>query len=725
MSQADSSWSGAPSAPALRRWVLGCIAVTGGLTMVYELVWIRMVGFIFGSSSQSFSVMLVTFLAGIALGGAVAHWLFRAGRLTSRRSLVTAFGACEVAVAASVLLMLPFYERFPYIFAQARTLFAPTDGGYAAMQLVQLALLGAVMLVPTTLVGVTLPLASRVVVAGVGDVGSGVGASFSSNTLGTLFGAAFTGLVLIPVLGIQVALLGATAASAGVGGALLWIAGRGRVAAVSVAIVGAALLVIVVAGGAWNPVLMTAGYFRGKTAPENFEAMQKRYAGHKLLFSEDGHDSTVTVVAVDGDVFLKVNGKTDASTLREDMVTQTISGHLPILLHPGDPKEVLVIGLGSGVTAGATLTHPGTMTTSVELSQAVVDGARHFNPQNHDVLANPRHTMLVADAKDYVHLTPKSFDVVISEPSNPWISGVASLFTAEFFEAVRGVMRDDGVYLQWLQLYAFSDEAFARSVRTLRSVFPHVTVWRFTRADCLLVASRTPLSTAQLARRLDVVAGEFQPDSPLPVGHPAELLVHQVLSAEAVTAAFAPRGKPLNRDTAPFLEFEAPRAMFRGTSPGILDDLDERNDSGATDRLLLASVPTTSPPRIAAALQRSGHAALAQKVERAARLDAVVTNPELTSALSSGDSVAPLLRAVDETPAPDPDQCRGWSGRLAALAIESRNALFTPTLRRLRGLTQLCTERHPHLASTLRGYLGKALYATGRTAEAAPLLAEP
>jgi spermidine synthase len=719
-----SAWPGAPSASALRRWVLVCIAVTGGLTMVYELVWIRMVGFIFGSSSQSFSVMLVTFLAGIALGGAVAHRLFRAGYLTSRRSLVTLFGACEVAVAASVLLMLPFYERLPYIFAQARTLFASTDGGYLAMQLVQVVLLGAVMLVPTTLVGVTLPLASRVVVVGVGDVGSGVGASFSSNTLGTLMGAAFTGLVLIPALGIQVALLGAIAASAVVGGALLVIAGRRRVAAVCVALIGATLVVIVLAGGAWNPVLMTAGYFRGKTAPVSFEAMQERYAGHKLLFSQDGHDSTVTVVDVEGDVFLKVNGKTDASTLREDMVTQTISGHLPILLHPGDPEEVLVIGLGSGVTAGATLAHPGTTTTSVELSQAVVDGARHFNPQNHDVLGNPRHTMLVADAKDYVHLTSRTFDVVVSEPSNPWISGVASLFTAEFFGAIHGVMSQDGVYLQWLQMYAFTDEAFARSVRTLRSVFPHVTVWRFTRADCLLVASKAPLSTAHLARRMAQVSAEFGPTSPLPLGSPAQLLAHQVLSSDAVTAAFAPR-PPLNRDEAPFLEFEAPRAMFRRTKPAILDDLDERKDPGAASRLLVASVPSVPPEKLALALARSGHGTLAERVTGAAQLDAAVTDAELDAGHAAGDPVPSLLRALDTATAPTASQCRGWSGRLAALAIESRNALYAPPLGRLRRFTTLCARLHPDLAGTLRTYLGKALYATGRTQEAAPLLAEP
>lgn len=705
----------------LRRAALVCVGITGGLTMVYELVWIRMVGFIFGSSSQSFSVMLVTFLAGIALGGAASHKILTSRWFASRRRLMALFGACELGVAASVLAMLPLYERFPYFFAQARTLLAPTDGGYLAMQALQILLLAAVMLIPTTLIGVTLPLASRVVVAGVDDVGAGVGASFASNTLGTLVGAAATGLILIPFLGVQLSLLVAIGGSAVVGGALLALAGQRRWGLASAVVAVALLVVVGVAGGAWNPVLMTAGYFRGKTAPTSFEAMQKRYAGHELLFARDGHDSTVTVVRVDGEVFLKVNGKTDASTLREDMVTQTISGHLPLLLHPGAPRKALVIGLGSGVTAGSVLTHPDTSVVSVELSQAVVDGARHFAHRNHDVLSDPDHELLVADAKDYVHLTPERFDVVVSEPSNPWISGVASLFTVEFFSAIRDVMTEDGVYLQWLQLYAFTDEVFSRSVRSLRAVFPHVTVWRFTRADCLLVASRTPLSTARLEARMAAVADEFGADSPLPLESPAQLLAHQVLSSEAVSSAFAPR-PPLNVDAEPYLEFEAPRAMFRRTSPAILDDLDERRDPGATGRLL---TPGGDPLGVAAALRRSGHDDLAKHVEASVAIDAEVSSQAVDDGLAKGDAVPALLHAIDRATEPSAQQCTGWSGRLAALAIDARNALHRPSLRRLERFVALCQGRHPELRAKLRRYLGKAFYATGSLEAARPLLAEP
>ena len=719
---ADAPAGGVPpvTAPTLRRAVLVCIAVTGGLTMVYELVWIRMVGFIFGSSSQSFSVMLVTFLGGIALGGAAAQGLLRRPR--PRQTLVAVFGACELGVAISVLAMLPFYERFPYVFATARTLFAPTDGGYASMQLLLVALLAAVMLVPTTLIGVTLPLAARIAVDGLDDVGAGVGASFAVNTVGTLLGAALTGLVFIPLAGVQASLLGAIAGSAGVGGVLLLVGGWRRTAVASPAAVAAALAVIVVTGGAWDPVLMTAGYFRGKKAPESFDAMKERYAGHRLLFARDGNDATVTVVDVDGDIFLKVNGKTDASTLREDMVTQTISGHLPLLLHSGNPRDVLVIGLGSGVTAGAALAHPAARVTSVELSRAVVDGARHFAVQNRGVLDDPRHALLVADAKDYVHLTPRRFDVVISEPSNPWISGVASLFTVEFFRAIRGVMNPDGVYLQWLQLYAFTDEAFSRSLRSLRAVFPHVTVWRFTRADCLLVASREPLSTEHLEGRLGEVAPLFGAEAPLPIDSPAALLAHQVLSSEAVSSAFAPV-PPLNLDAAPFLGFEAPRAMFRRTSPGIVDDLDERRDPGAAQRLMIASVPAAAPQTLADAVERAGRPLLAEHIRVAARLDVAVTDADLDAALAAGDPLPALLRAMDG-PA-TAAQCRAWSGRLAAVAIESRNALFRPPLTRLTQFVTTCIDAHPALGPTLRDYLGKALFATGRPAEAAPLLAAP
>jgi spermidine synthase len=692
----------------VRTVVLICVGVTGGLTMVYELVWIRMVGFIFGSSSQSFSVMLVTFLAGIALGGLIA------GRILKRRgaNLVAVFGVCEVGVALSVLAILPVYERFPYVFAHARTLFAPTDGGYTAMLLVQVALLGVVMIVPTTLMGVTLPIAARISVRSVQDVGSGVGLAFASNTAGTLIGAASAGLLLIPLVGVQGSLLGAVMMSAACGGALLWTAGSPRAGAACVGVCGVILAVIVLSGGAWNPVLMTAGYFRGKKVPDSMAAMRRRFDGHEILFARDGHDATVTVVRVDGAVFLKVNGKTDASTLREDMVTQELSARLPILLHPREPKDILVIGLGSGVTAGAALEHPGTTVVSVELSQAVVDGAVHFSKENRGVLQNPRHTLHVGDAKDYVQLTQERFDVVINEPSNPWISGVASLFTVEHFRAVRSVLNDGGVYVQWLQLYAFSDEAFSRSVRSLRKVFPHVTAWRFTRADCLLVASLAPLDVSRLEERLAAVSGSFSADSPLPLGRPADLLVHQVLSEEAVTASFGPV-PPFNLDGRPFLEFEAPRAMFRKASPAILDDLDERRDPGAAGRLLYAQVAPAPPVQIADALSRSGHGALAEHLRTAGALDAAPTAERMIEAHGSGDSVPLLVRAMEGAETPSAPQCRAWAGRYAALAIHSRNGLYRPSLSILRRFVDRCVAAHPALSPVLLNYVRKAAIATG------------
>lgn len=717
-------------------WVAG---LGGALSMLYELVWIRLVGFVFGSSTWSFSVMLMTFISGMAIGGGLAAWLMR-----RPRPLLSALGGCQLGIAASVLVMVPFYERFPYLFALLRATVARSDTGFVMLQALQVLLLAALMLIPTTLMGMALPMATRLVTREVGSVGHDVGRVFAVNTFGTLLGASITGLALIPALGLQNTLYLGVLMSATLGLSVLAVAGRRR-GLLGGAGVCALLLVLAVAWGVgrWDPILMTAGFFRRKAPPESFEAMRERYARHKLLFARDGQDMTVTVFEVDDEVFLKVNGKTDASTLREDMVTQTISGHLPVLLHPGEPRDALVIGLGSGVTAGAVLRHPDTRVTIVELSESVVEGARHFAHVNHDVLNDPRATLHIGDARDFLLLEERDegYDVVISEPSNPWISGVANLFAVDFFEAVERNLAPDGVYVQWLQLYAFSDEAFTRSVRSLRRIFPHVTVWRFTRADALILASRQPLQSdpETLAERLNLpsIASDLGPEGPLPLQLNAEapdvspiaLLSHQVISADAVPVVVDPQG-PINTVDAPYLEFEAPRAMFRGDAPTILDAQDARREWEARRSLLIgASLDHDNlaehPERalaLAEILQRSGQTSLASALRRSADTHRAADDAAVRGSLARDEAdgllAAHVERLLEREQPPTADVCAFYADQQARRLLAMANIWLIPDTRRLQRWVLRCAERHPTLAPSLMTSVSAALYGLGDSKQA-------
>jgi len=704
------------------RFTLVAIGLGGALSMLYELVWTRLVAFVFGSSSQSFSVMLMTFITGIALGGGLSAKL-----LTKRRDAVRWFAMCEFGVAASILAMLPLYERFPYAFAVIRQLVAPNDGGFAIMQTLQIGLLFSAMLVPTTLIGMTLPLATRIVVERLDHVGEGIGSTFSVNTVGTLIGAALTGLVVLPALGLQATLYLGVVGSAGVGVLLVW-AHRGsspRWTAVTAAVTVVTIALAIVWIGRWDTVLLTAGYFRGKEPPVSFEAMKSRYARHMLLFNKDGVDTTVTVIKVDDQRFLKVNGKTDASTHPLDMRTQIISGHLPLLLHPGEPKEILVIGLGSGITVGTTLLYPETRTRAVEISDAVVEGARLFGPENRYMHDNPRMTMVVGDAKDYLLLEDKTrWDVIISEPSNPWISGIASLFSVDFFSAIHDRLADDGIYLQWMQLYSFNDETLSRSLNSVRAAFPYVTLFRFSNPDCLIVASRQPLrpDPARIDRLLALpgIGEDLRPGRPVVIHSALELLAHQVLSDEVVSAAF-PARPPLNTDDHPWLEFEAPRAMFRQDKPTLIDGLDERQRPLSRCRLPLCRILAANPPselqrqRIADALEGAGRVDLARTIKQVIEPRTV---DELTrEAVLHDDTDLQVALRVSEllaSDAPiDDESCDLYVPHLAHLARRRTTFLTEPDTQPLEDLIVRCSRGRPIAATAFLAELADVFYNAG------------
>ncbi|MBH25586.1 MAG: hypothetical protein CMH57_14275 [Myxococcales bacterium] len=686
--------------------VMIAMGASGALAMLYELVWIRLVAYVFGSSSQSFSVMLMTFISGLALGGLLVSWLLRRERDTLRW-----LAMAEIGVGLAVLAILPIYERFPYVFARTRALVSHTSGGFTLLQVLQIGLLFGLMLLPTTLLGMTLPLASRTVIEDVDAVGSGVGSVFSSNTLGTLLGVTLTGVVLIPALGLQTTLGLGILLNVLLGVGLLWLADGARVPSRATGAIGlVALLALtpLLALDPWDPVLMTAGFFRRKAPPASFDAMKRDFANHELLYARDGLDMTVTVVEVEDARFLKVNGKTDASTLRGDMVTQVISGHLPMLIHPGEPRDVLIIGLGSGVTAGSVLKHPGAQARVIEISEAVIEGARHFAPENHDVHQHPRLDLVQGDARDYLLLDrAREYDVVISEPSNPWISGVANLFTEEFFRAVRDRMAEDALYVQWLQVYSMSDAAYSRTLNTLRAVFPWVTVWRFNRADALMVASRSPVTITPdtLRARLEAISTELGGDAPVPIEAPIDLLAHQALAADTVSRHF-PGRPPLNTDAHPRLEFEAPRAMFTRANLNILDKLDDRLQVAGRGRLLLDDLPESLSGEDRARLGRlfalNKHRELATGLTRSA-LD--LSEPSLRSrALAEGD--LELLAALDTHALESverfsPGDCRVYTTRLSAWLRSQSSAFYTAPLEPLRRLVEGCAQRHPPLALEL------------------------
>ena len=209
------------------------------------------------------------------------------------------------------------------------------------------------------------------------------------------------------------------------------------------------------------------------------------------MYYREGATGTVSVKELTGARSLSIDGKVDASTAR-DMLTQKLLAHLPLLLHP-NPRQVGIVGLGSGVTLASALVHPVVSVDVVEISPEVVEASAYFADVNRRALDDPRTRLVRGDGRTHFSLTSRLYDVVISEPSNPWMAGVAALFTQEFFQRVRSRLATGGIFCQWAHTYDVSDADLRSIVATFRAVFPDGTMWLAGDGDLLLVGSTAPL----------------------------------------------------------------------------------------------------------------------------------------------------------------------------------------------------------------------------------------
>lgn len=547
------------------RWAIratvAALGISGAVSMLYEVAWSRALALAIGSSTYAFTAMLVAFLVGIAGGSAVYSWL-RGNRRVSMAEFGLVQGLIGIAATLSLLAlgMVPGLFLLGFSWSEAPRFVETLQVGVSV----------AAMLLPTLLIGVTFPCAVAVVAPDPARTGREVGTVYAVNTAGAIAGTVIAGFVLIPTLGahatskvgIVVNLLlaaGLLAAAPGGTRAPRW----GASAAAIVLVVGVWAL------PPWDPRVMTSG-------PAIYAKSYLRAASHGILTSgprlpgtqqvvyyRDGASATVSVHREGKNIFLRINGKTDASTT-EDMPTQLMLGHLPLLVHPA-PKEVAVIGLGSGVTAAAVARYPVTRVDVVEIEPAVVEAARFFSEVNDDVLRDPRVRTVFADGRTFLLTSPPRFDVIVSEPSNPWIGGVASLFSEEFFRLARQRLRPGGVMLQWLQAYGLSPEDLRMVVRTFRSAFPATTVWTMGRGDFLLLGAAEPVAVdLRRFKALDRLSSGMTRDlDRLGIGQWAAVLGFYLLS-ERDTERLAGRG-PLNTDDRLALEFSAPRALHLDT----------------------------------------------------------------------------------------------------------------------------------------------------------------
>ena len=322
----------------------------------------------------------------------------------------------------------------------------------------------------------------------------------------------------------------------------------------------------------WEPLLMTAGVYKyAESIEESTKEGLMAFAveDYDLLFYDEGLSTVVTVAQsrLSGNIWLANNGKVDASTT-VDMPTQVLVTHLPFLF-ADDPRDTVVIGLASGITLGSATLYPELETIEVvELEPAIVTASHYFDDHNHDPLADPRVELHANDGRNHLLLAgPERYDVVVSEPSNPWISGVSNLFTQEFFAMGKPRLKPGGVWGQWVQLYGMAPEDLRSLLATFASVYPHVALFATIEdADLVMVGSDHPLDrSVDRARSLleghPEVARELRQ---IGVEEAYDLLTFYQFGRDEILELSD--GVALNTDDNMRIEYSAPRHLYSETS---------------------------------------------------------------------------------------------------------------------------------------------------------------
>lgn len=553
--------------------VLLGIAVSGGCALGYEVLWTRVLTIAIGASVYSFTIMLVAFLTGIA-AGSKTYGLLRAlvaGNGAWPTRAIAAFGIVQVAIGITAFLVTVFLRDVPVNAVRLQGLFPPAMGAFALRMWSSLALALVYMVGPAFLMGLAFPLAGEVHARYRNAVGRAVGEVLAYNTLGAILGAAISGFALIHLFGIERSLVMLAVLNAGMGLAVLGSLARTRRTALAAATLTLAVLVVLVArpGGVrfWDTKYLAI--FRSNQ-PEAFatpEMVREAAENTDVLYYAEGAESIVSVIRVKGaeQAFL-TNGRVEASTHLQAQQCQLTLGHLPMLL-ARDPRKILVVGMGSGMTAGATSVHPGVeRVTLVEIEPKVVGVARTFAAYNHRVLDHPRLRVVFNDGRNFLMTTPETFDVITADPIHPWFRAAGYLYTTQYFKLAAEHLNPGGVIAQWLPIYELSPQDVRSIVRTFREHFKHTLLW-LTHYDAELIGSNDPLAIdeAELARRLAVpaVAADLQK---VMMGTPADLLSYFVMGTDGMARFGA--GGILNTDDRLYLEFSAP---FSIATPAVME----------------------------------------------------------------------------------------------------------------------------------------------------------
>lgn len=619
------------------------LMISGFVALVFEVVWTRTLTLVFGSSTYAFSTMLVTFLTGLTVGTAVMTKFHE-----KLERPVFWVGAILCGIAFTSFLTACFFNELPWTFlSRAQKLPDDPTSSWFLLTIHRFTVSSLVMFLPTFLSGMIFPLVIRIYSARPDHIGESVGKLYSLNTLGAIIGSFTSGFIFIPLFaflgsGIQNTTKLAILISLGFGLYLIYRDTANNPATTEKQLkISTSWIYITAAIGIianlfvmppWDKSIMTTGVaiyhslsYKNLSREQFFNIFKFDTAKEKIKLYKEG---LTTVVTVTGDpqgntTLLKNNGKVDAGVPTDgdgpsqaDMVTQVLLGQLPLLLHNNEPENALVIGLGSGCTAGSVVRYPSIKNVKVcEIEKGVIDADKYFEPPmdkspldgNGSPLNKSRNPLaekvkaIYTDGRNYLLTTKEKFDIIISQPADPWVQGASSLFTKEFWELGAKHLKKNGLFCEWIQLYSITPEYLGVLVNSFKEAFSG-SVYLFRpglAGEVLLIGSNDSLEidVGKIEQRIKTTftatstkAGSIEVKtiddlSRVSLHDSVDIISQLLLGTDQVTqfadllTSKVPRlkSKPLknriNTDDNVIIEFEAPKKLHLFYAP-IAENLD-------------------------------------------------------------------------------------------------------------------------------------------------------
>lgn len=521
-----------------RKIILFAFGLSGMAALIYEIVWIRPLSLIFGSTMYATSTIIAAFLTGLALGS----WIFSKYADRIENPLKT-FAFLELGIGIYGLIMISLFNILPSFYLKLYNVFSFS---FIIFFVLQFLLSFAIVLIPTTLMGATWPLINKAYIGHSEKIGKRTGALYSINNIGAVVGTLAAGFLLIPLLGVKLSIIFAASINLIIAIGILTYLKKIKKKHIFNLILIFFLLATI---SSYNVNFLNSGFFVYASQEIGIDEFLQE-SERQTLFYEESLYGSVLVTSGNGFNSMRLSGKIQCSSDREAVDNLRRISVIPLDIFKDNygvlPNNALNLGLGCGITSGQLISN-NIPTTTIEIDSTIIEASDYFKNVNYNVLENKNHKLILNDARNWLNLNDEKFDIITIQPADPWVSSASNLFSQEFFVGLENHLTEKGIVSQWVPIFEMNLEDFKIFYNTFHSAFPNVYVYKMkpSSVELLFIGSKEPLEVRES--------------------------FFYLLSSDQIPKF----DSPLNTDDKQILEFSTARNIYKENPQQILEKIEE------------------------------------------------------------------------------------------------------------------------------------------------------